>query len=474
MEIHELSLSEVAEKIRTKEVSPVEVTQSSLDRLAAVEPAITAFVTVTGEHALAQAEQAEAEIAAGNYKGTLHGIPLGVKDLYDTAGILTTSSSAQRSDNVPTVDSAAVAKLSEVGMVMVGKTHTHEFAYGATTPTSGNPWDPTRTPGGSSGGSGAAVGAGVVHVALGSDTGGSIRIPAGLCGTVGLKPTFGRASRAGVASLSWSLDHVGPLTRNVVDAGLVMAAMSGYDRRDPASVNRDIPDFTTGIDRGVAGTRIGIPTNFYNYHVEQETQHVAQQTAELLQSLGAELVEVEIPLAEYILPVEWGILTAEASAYHMDALRTSPEKFTEEVRTLVEAGEAILATDYINSIRLRTRIQDAWRDMYRGAGGGIDVLLAPTVPGVAALREDPYFRWDDGVVEGATSAYSRMSAPANVTGLPALQVPAAFSSTGMPIGVQIIGKPFCEAEILRVGFALEQASDVVGRIAPLTPAAVPA
>lgn len=467
MEIYELSLTEVAEKIRTKEISPVEVAQSSLDRLAEVEPAITAFVTVTGEHALAQAAQAEAEIAAGEYKGPLHGIPLGVKDLYDTAGILTTSSSAQRADNVPVADSASVARLYDAGMVMVGKTHTHEFAYGATTPTSGNPWDPTRTPGGSSGGSGAAVGAGVVHVALGSDTGGSIRIPAGLCGTVGLKPTFGRASRAGVASLSWSLDHVGPLTRNVVDAGLVMAAMSGYDRRDPASVNREVPDFVTGIEKGVAGTRIGIPKNFYNHHVEQETLDVATRTAELLESLGAILVEVEIPLAEYILPVEWSILTAEASAYHMDALRTSPENFTEEVRTLVETGEAILATDYINAIRLRTMIQGAWRDMYQN----IDVLLAPTVPGVAALREDPYFRWDDGVVEGATSAYSRMSAPANVTGMPALQVPAAFSDSGLPIGVQIIGRPFCEAEILRVGFALEAASDIVGRIAPARSAA---
>ncbi|MBY6412018.1 amidase [Rhodococcus sp. BP-252] len=467
MELYELSLSDVADKIKSKEVSPVEVAQSSLDRLAEVEPAITSFVTVTGEHALAQAAAAEAEIAAGNYKGALHGIPLGVKDLYDTAGILTTSSSAQRADNVPTADSASVAKLYDAGMIMVGKTHTHEFAYGATTPTSGNPWDPTRTPGGSSGGSGAAVGAGIVHVALGSDTGGSIRIPAGLCGTVGLKPTFGRASRAGVASLSWSLDHVGPLTRNVVDAGLVMAAMSGYDRRDPASVNLGIPDFVTGIDGGVAGKRIGIPTNFYTYHVEQETQDVARRAAEVLQGLGAELVEVEIPLAEYILPVEWGILTAEASAYHMDALRHSPEKFTEEVRTLVEAGEAVLATDYINSIRLRTRIQEAWRDMYKD----IDVLLGPTVPGVAALREDPYFRWNDGVVEGATSAYSRMSAPANVTGLPALQVPAEFSAMGLPIGVQIIGKPFHEAEILQVGYALEQASDVVGRIAPVASAA---
>ncbi|MCI2421680.1 amidase [Saccharopolyspora sp. K220] len=463
MELYELPLAEVSEKIRTREISPVEVVNSALVRLKEVEPAITAFVTVTEEIARAQAAKAESEIGAGDYRGPLHGIPLGVKDLYDTAGVPTTSSSKQRADNVPSTDSASVARLHEAGMVLIGKTETHEFAYGATTPTTGNPWDPDRVPGGSSGGSGAAVGAGVVHVALGSDTGGSIRIPAGVCGTVGLKPTYGRASRAGVASLSWSLDHVGPLTRNVTDAGIAMAAMSGYDRRDPATVDLPAPDFLTGIDAGVAGKKIGIPTNYFTYHVEPETLDVAKRTALLLEGLGAQLVEVEIPLAEYLLPTEWGLLSAEASAYHMGAMRESPELFTDEVRTLIEAGEAQLATDYINALRLRTRIQEAWRDMY----DGIDVLLAPTVPGVAALREDPHFRWDDGVVEGATSAYSRMCAPANVTGLPALQVPAAFSAAGLPIGVQIIGKPFCEAEILQVGYALEQATEVVGRIAPV-------
>lgn len=255
MELYELPLIEVAEKIRTKEVSPVEVAESSLARLEEVEPLLTAFVTTTPELALEQAKAAEKEIADGKYRGPLHGIPLGVKDLYDTAGIRTTSSSAQRADYVPDADSVSVAKLYDAGMVLVGKTHTHEFAYGATTPTTGNPWAPDRTPGGSSGGSGAAVAAGVVHVALGSDTGGSIRIPAALCGTVGLKPTYGRASRVGVASLSWSLDHVGPLSRNVTDAALVMQAMSGYDRRDPGTANVAVPDMVSGIDAGVAGKR---------------------------------------------------------------------------------------------------------------------------------------------------------------------------------------------------------------------------
>ncbi|MBU8824234.1 Asp-tRNA(Asn)/Glu-tRNA(Gln) amidotransferase GatCAB subunit A [Mycolicibacterium goodii] len=463
MELYELPLIDIAEKIRTREVSPVEVAESSLARLEEVEPVLTAFATVTPEVALEQAKIAEQEIADGKYRGPLHGIPLGVKDLYDTAGIKTTSSSAQRADYIPDADSASVAKLYDAGMILIGKTHTHEFAYGATTPTTGNPWAPDRTPGGSSGGSGAAVAAGVVHVALGSDTGGSIRIPAALCGTVGLKPTYGRASRVGVASLSWSLDHVGPLSRNVTDSALVMAAMSGYDRRDPGTADVPVPDMVSGIDAGVAGKKIGIPVNYFTDQVAPEAAEAARVAAAKFSELGAELVEVEIPLAEHIVPTEWAIMMPEATAYHQDYLRNSPEQYTDEVRTLLEVGAVQPATDYVNALRRRTLIQAAWKEMFVG----IDVLLAPTVVAPATLRSDPFVRWDDGTVEAATAAYVRLSAPANVTGLPSLSVPAAFTSDGLPLGVQIIGKPFAEPEILTFGYALEQNTDAVGRIAPV-------
>jgi aspartyl-tRNA(Asn)/glutamyl-tRNA(Gln) amidotransferase subunit A len=462
MELYELPMIDVSEKIRAKEVSPVEVLQSSLARLEEVEPTLAAFATTTPELALEQAKAAEKEISDGNYRGPLHGIPLAVKDLYDTAGVRTTSSSAQRADYVPDTDSVSVARLYEAGMVLIGKTHTHEFAYGATTPTTGNPWAPDRTPGGSSGGSGAAVASGVVHVALGSDTGGSIRIPAALCGTVGLKPTFGRASRVGVASLSWSLDHVGPLSRNVVDSALVMTAMSGYDRTDPGTVDVRVPDMVTGIDAGVAGKKIGIPVNYYTQQVAGEAAQAATTAAATLEGLGAELVEVELPMAEHIISTEWAIMMPEATAYHMDYLRNSPEKFTDETRTLLEIGAAELATDYINALRLRTLIQAAWQEMF----SSIDVLLAPTLVAAATLRSDPFIRWADGTVEGATPAYVRLSAPANVTGLPSLSIPAAFTADGLPLGVQIIGKPFAEPELLQFGYALEQNTDVVGRIAP--------
>lgn len=469
MEPYELSFSEASQKIQNRELSPVELTESSLRRIKEVEPQINAFATITEDIALKQAAQAEQEIAAGNWRGPLHGIPLGVKDLYDTAGVPTTSSSRVRADYVPDADSVSVQKLTEAGMVMVGKTHTHEFAFGATTPTTRNPWDTSKIPGGSSGGSGAAVASGSVTVALGSDTGGSIRIPASVCGTVGLKPTYGRAPRTGVASLSWALDHVGPLTRNVRDSAVVMAAMSGYDRRDPASVDRPIPDWTGDLGGSVKGTKIGIPVNLYNDRVQQETWDASMAAADVLKQLGAELVEVEIPYADKVTAVEWAIMLAEASAYHQDALRETPELFTDEVRTLIEAGEAILATSYINAQRMRNLMQAAWKEMF----SSIDVLLAPTIPGPAADAENPVFEWSPGDIEAATTTYVRFSAPANLTGLPAISFPVGYSAEGgLPLGAQVIGKPFREGDILRVAAAYEAATDHVGTLAPMKEAAV--
>jgi aspartyl-tRNA(Asn)/glutamyl-tRNA(Gln) amidotransferase subunit A len=253
------------------------------------------------------------------------------------------------------------------------------------------------------------------------------------------------------------------LSRNVIDSALVMMAMSGYDRRDPATVDLPVPDMVNGIDAGVTGKKIGIPTNYYTEQLDPEAAAAARAAADVLQGLGAELVEVTIPLAEHIIAAEWAIMMPEAAAYHQDSLRDSPEKFTDEVRTLLETGAAALATDYVNALRLRTLIQAAWKEMF----AGIDVLLAPTLVGPATLRSDPFVTWPDGSVEAATAAYVRYSAPANVTGLPSLSVPAGFTAGGLPLGVQILGKPFAEPEILQVGYALEQNTDVVGKIAPV-------
>jgi aspartyl-tRNA(Asn)/glutamyl-tRNA(Gln) amidotransferase subunit A len=460
VEPYELTLAGAAEKIKAKELSPVELTASVLARIDAVEDKITAFATLTPDLATKAAARAEAEIAAGNYRGPLHGIPVGIKDLYETAGVATTSSSKVRADYIPDQDSAVVEKLFAAGSVMVGKTHTHEFAFGAVTPTTRNPWDLDRMPGGSSGGSGAAVAAGECFLGMGSDTGGSIRIPASVCGTVGLKPTYGRVSRRGVASLSWSLDHVGPLTRTVADAALVMNAIAGYDRADPASVDVPVPDFTATLD--VAGLTIGVPTNYYTERVDPQVASAVAAAIAVLVGQGARTREIEIPLPQYVLPTEWAIMLPEASAYHQEMLRDKADLYTEDVRLFLEVGELVLATDYIKALRARTLIQQRWRDMF----ADIDVLIAPTLTTPALPAHDPKVTWPDGSIESATDSYVRFSAPANVTGLPSLSVPCGFTGLGLPVGMQIIGKPFAEPLLLGVGQAYESATNWA-KLAPL-------
>ncbi|TFV67602.1 UNVERIFIED_ORG: Asp-tRNA(Asn)/Glu-tRNA(Gln) amidotransferase GatCAB subunit A [Bacillus sp. AZ43] len=463
MEPFELSLSAAATEIAARRLSPVELTDSVLARIEATEAQLGAFAHVTPELARKSAEHAEQEIAAGRYLGPLHGIPLGVKDLYDTAGVPTTSSSQVRAGNVPDTDSASVEQLLGAGMVLVGKTHTHEFAYGGITPTTRNPWDTGRIPGGSSGGSGAAVAAGSCMVGMGSDTAGSIRIPATLCGTVGLKPTYGRASRRGVASLSWSLDHVGPLARNVTDCALVLNAIAGYDRRDPASVDVPVPDHTAGLDDGIAGLRIGVPSDFFFEHVHEDVERAVRAAIEVLAGLGADLREVRTPFPEQILPVEWAIVYPEASAYHQRDLRAHPELYLEDTRLSLEVGELVLATDYIKALRIRTLVQQAWAEVF----DDIDVLVTPGMPFAAPAVGATEVTWSDGSTEALGQALIRLTSPANLTGQPVLSVPVGFDGAGLPLGMQLTGRPFDELTVLRAGRAYEQVSDAVGRIAPV-------
>ncbi len=462
MEPYELSLTAASARISSGELSPLELTESALARIVGLEGRVGAFVTITADTALRSAAMATAEIASGHYRGPLHGIPVAIKDLIDTAGVRTTSSSRVRENHIPEADAAVVKALSDAGMIMVGKTHTHEFAYGGVTPTTRNPWDLTRIVGGSSGGSAAAVSYGGACVALGTDTAGSIRIPASLCGVVGLKPTYGRVSRIGVASLSWSLDHVGPLTRTVSDAALVLNAIAGYDPRDPGSSSAVAPDFMDGIEDGVSGLRIGVPINYFTERVDPETERSVASAVQVLVDQGAVVVPVEIPQAEYFGAVITGIMMPEASAYHRRALRETPELFTDEVRSLLEVGETILATDYIDALRFRQSMKLAWKDMMRT----VDVVAAPTVFTAALPAADPVHHWPDGSMEAASVGYGRLATPASLFGLPTLQVPCGFSGGGLPIGMQIMGKPFAEQTVLAVGRAFEGAGDV-GRLAPL-------
>ncbi|MGP4016953.1 amidase [Saccharopolyspora sp. 5N708] len=453
MQPHEFTVSEAAERIRSGELSPVELTEDVLARIAATEPVLNAYVQVTAERAVQQARRAADEIIAGDYRGPLHGIPVALKDLFDVAGLPTTASSAVRADYVPGTDSAVAERLTAAGAVTVGKTHTHEFAFGAITPTTRNPWDTTRSPGGSSGGSGAAVAAGSALAAMGSDTGGSIRIPAALCGTVGLKPTYGRVSRFGVTSLSWSLDHVGPLTRTARDAAVLLGALAGYDRRDPATVDVEVPDYLAALAAGtrLAGLRIGVPTNYFFDQLHPEVEKYVVAAISVLQDLGAEVREVRVPHAETMREMNLLIVTAEAASYHQAMLRDKRELYQPDVLARINAGRSVSALDYLSAIRHRSVLQAAWRDLY----ADVDVIVAPTVAIPAPRTDQPVAETTPGAAEPVTDALTRLCAPANATGLPAVSVPCGLTEENLPVAFQVIGRPFAEGTILRVANAYE-------------------
>jgi len=450
-----LSLCQLSERLQHRELSPLETVNACLGRIEETETQLNAYVKVLPESARAAARQAEAEIAAGQWKGPLHGVPVAVKDLYDMAGLATTASSRQRSDWIAKADSAVVTRLKAAGAIIVGKTHTHEFAYGIVTPTTRNPWDPRCTPGGSSGGSGATVASGGAFMAMGTDTGGSIRIPASVCGTVGLKPTYGRVSRAGVTSLSWGLDHAGPLTRTIEDAAICMQVLAGHDPRDPGSLDQPVPDFSADLHKGVKGLRIGIPTNYFFDNVNSEVEAAVRAAYQKLEALGARLVQVAMPMPEQITPLHFAILLPEASVYHRQILRETPELYNEDVRLFLEAGEMISATDYIRAQRVRNVLIKEFERLYEQ----VDVLVAPSVATTAVPADTETVTWDDGTEEPLVSAYTRLALPADLTGQPSLSVPCGFSTEGLPIGFQIIGRPLDEKTVLRVGAAYQASTD---------------
>ncbi|AQS66171.1 Asp-tRNA(Asn)/Glu-tRNA(Gln) amidotransferase GatCAB subunit A [Streptomyces pactum] len=461
MQPFELSLTEASRAVRAQELSPVELTESVLARIAAVEGRLGAYVTVAADAALAAATRAEREISGSGPRGPLHGIPMALKDLIDAEGMPTTASSHVRAGHVAEHDSRVAERLGAAGAVLLGKTHTHEFAYGLTTPQTNNAWDHSRVAGGSSGGSAVAVAAGGATFAMGTDTGGSIRVPAALNGVVGLKPTYGLVPRTGVTSLSWSLDHVGPVTRTVQDAALVLSATACHDPRDPASVAGPVPDRFPGGD--LRGLKVGVPRNHYFDRVTPEVEESVRGAIERLAELGAELVDVEIPMARYIQAVQWGLMVPEATAYHERSLRAVPDLYAADVRILLEAGELTSAGDYLRAQRARTMMRDAWARMF----DGVDVLAAPTVPMTAAEAGREAVEWADGTTEAVSDSYVRLCAPANITGVPALTLPVGHDRAGLPIGMQLMARPFRDATVLRVGRVYEESVAGAGRLAPV-------
>jgi aspartyl-tRNA(Asn)/glutamyl-tRNA(Gln) amidotransferase subunit A len=436
-----------------------------LDRIDETEGRLRAYAKVMRDEALQAAREAEAAIRGGDYRGPLHGIPIALKDLYYTAGTPTQAGSEVLRGFTPEHDSTVARRLKQAGAIIVGKTVTHEFAYGQNVPPTRNPWDLERTPGGSSAGSGAAVAAHSCLAAMGTDTGGSIRMPASVDGVVGLKPTFGRVSKYGVVPLSWSLDHCGPLTKTVEDAALLMNVVAGHDRLDPTSVHEPVPDYTERLRDGVRGLRLGVPTNYFFRAVHGAVRDAVSQALRVLEGLGAMVIEVRIPHVELSAPVGLGILVPEASSIHQEWLRQRAADYDEGTRTMLEAGELLLATHYLRALRARAVIKDAFRKVF--TENRLDALITPTEPTTATKIDQTTVVFEDTGEEHFFSVFVRETIPFNVAGLPALSLPCGFSpSSGsphiganLPIGLHIAGRPFDENTVLRIGYAYQASTD---------------
>jgi aspartyl-tRNA(Asn)/glutamyl-tRNA(Gln) amidotransferase subunit A len=449
------SLAGLSRELLARHLSPVEVVRALLGRIEADET--NSFITVTAEWALEKATLAEREILAGGHRGPLHGVPVALKDIIYTRGVRTTMGSALYAGHVPDHSATVARKLEEAGSVVMGKTNTHEVAYGPTGDRSYfgptlNPHDARRITGGSSGGSGAAVAANFCYGALGSDTGGSIRIPAALCGTVGMKPTFGRVSKSGVFPLSWSLDHVGPITRTVEDNALMLNVLTGHDPEDPYSVDHPAEDFARYLQRGLRGAGIGLPTSFYFDQVDEEVGVLVREAMEVFRSLGAQVREVEIPNLVDTLHAQRLILGAEAYAVHEERLENEPEAFDEEVCERLMDGARPRAYRYANARRRGVLATDEFDHALQG----VDVLLTPTLPIVATEIGQREVRIGDNK-ESVRSALTRYTGPTDLTGHPSLSIPCGITTSGLPVGLQLIGRHFDEATLYRFGHAYEEA-----------------
>lgn len=453
MDLIVLTITEAAGLLARGKISPVELTQAFLRRIEDLNRALNCFITLTTEAALQSARQAEAEIRGGDYRGTLHGIPLTLKDLYETRGVRTTAGSKFFADNVPSTDAVVVERLGIAGATLLGKLNMHEIALGVTNnnPHFGachNPWNLDCTPGGSSGGSAAALAAGLCLGSLGSDTGGSIRIPASLCGVVGLKPTYGRVSLRGVIPLSWSLDHAGPMARRVKDAAVLLQAIAGYDPLDPVSVDVQVPDYLAEIDQGVRGWRIALANDGFLKRADPEVLEAVYAAAQVFTRLGAEVTPTGLPNGRDAALNNGLIVTSEAAAFHRQRLAERPEDFGADVRQRLQTGAAYTSTEYV----LARRTQAELRRLYELFFNDYDVLLMPTTPIPAPSLDGP-----DAVEQART--LTRFTAPLNLTGLPALSLPCGFSRDGLPIGLQIVARPWAEAALLRAGQAYETATE---------------
>lgn len=457
-----LTIAEAAELIRTKQLSPVELTQAHLDRIEKVDPLLNSYITVTGEMALKQARKAEAEIMRGSYRGALHGIPIALKDLFETEGVRTTGGTKFLTNDVPNKDAAVVLKLKIAGSIILGKTNMHEWAFGVINDnphygTCHNPWDRNRSTGGSSGGSGAAVAAPLCMGALGSDTRGSIRIPAALCGIVGLKPTYGRVSLKGVIPLSWSLDHAGPMARTVKDVAILLRAIAGWDWNDPFSVDAPVGDYVDKIGLPLNGLRIGaIHGDLFN-EAAPEIRQAVDKVEQVLLNLGADQRE-NLAYGGFDTRETSKVISAvEAAVFHEERLQMRPEDFGADVRVRLQGALQYRAAEYAAAKRAQVQLRHDTRELFRQ----VDILVIPTTPMAAPRLDNP------AELDRARLSLSWFTAPFNMAGLPAISLPCGFTSDGLPIGVQLVARHWGELTLLRTAYAYEQATEWHKRKPPI-------
>jgi aspartyl-tRNA(Asn)/glutamyl-tRNA(Gln) amidotransferase subunit A len=447
------TIAELVPRLRRKEVSPVELTRACLDRIEQLNPSLNAFITISAESALAEARAAESEISRGDWRGPLHGIPVALKDLIDTGGTRTTAASALFEHRVPAQDAEVVRRLRQAGAVILGKNNLHEFAYGGSSLVSffddvHNPWNVRHIAGGSSGGSAAAVTAGLCYAAIGTDTAGSIREPAALCGCVGIKPTYGRVSARGVIPLSWSLDHVGPLTATVGDAAIVLQAIAGYDLLDVGSADVPVADYVSRLDDGTEKLRVGIPRAHFYDGLDSEVGAAMEEALIVLATLVADVWDVQIEVSN-----DRTVQAAESFAYHAENVTRTPELYQPETLRRIRSGENISAADYIQR---RRELEGERRRAYEFFAE-VDLLVTPTMPipapAIADLRKDP------SALRPAELILLRNTRPFNVWGLPAISVPCGFTRSGLPIGLQIAGPHWREDLVLRLAKAFESVTE---------------
>lgn len=458
-DVLELSLTEAARKVAAREVSPVELVDACLARVDDIA-GLNAYIDVYAAEARQVAAAAETLITAGHRLGPLHGIPVALKDNIGIAGRVTTAGSKVLADWRPEQDAAVVERLKGAGSILLGKTNMHEFAWGGTSanPNYGsvrNPWNPERFPAGSSGGSGVAVATRSVYGALGTDTGGSVRLPSAVNGIVGIRPTIGRVSNHGVVPLAWSMDTVGPMTRTVEDCALMFSVLAGHDRRDQGSANVPVPDYLRDLRRGVAGLRIGVIPDYFFHNLQAPVHDAVKQALATLEGLGATIVDTQVEGIHGNISAQLTIESCEPSTYHQRWLRERPEDYGDDVRLLLEVGELHLATHYLQAQRYRTLL----RANFMEAFASVDLFICPTLPFTATRVGETLVEIQPGAPEDMLAAIMQFTGVPSLTGLPSLNVPCGFDPDGLPIGMQVIGRPFDEATLFRLGAVYQEATD---------------